>query len=205
MPYRAVGPTAANDLYHAGMTPANHLVHGTGVKGLRPAARCARLSTCRDKETVLRRYLPHLTQVNQLYWSHRQDLPDHEPERRSSRARNPGCINRRTLTLVVLTCANAVPFLARNFGNCQAFLAPATLGQFNIPEAGLLLIMGVDHCLDMGRTATNVLGNAVASAAVAKWEGVLAPSSTEGIPDDDAGRHHGDGFRSEDEAAVAKV
>ena len=81
----------------------------------------------------------------------------------------------------------------------------ATLGQFNIPEAGLLLIMGVDHFLDMGRTATNVLGNAVASAAVAKWEGVLAPSSTEGIPDGDAGRHHGDGFRSEDEAAVAKV
>jgi Na+/H+-dicarboxylate symporter len=49
----------------------------------------------------------------------------------------------------------------------------ATLGQFNIPEAGLLLIMGVDHFLDMGRTVTNVLGNAVASAAVAKWEGVL--------------------------------
>lgn len=52
----------------------------------------------------------------------------------------------------------------------------ATLAQFNIPEAGLLLIMGIDHFLDMGRTATNVLGNAVASAAVAKWEGVLAPS-----------------------------
>ncbi len=33
--------------------------------------------------------------------------------------------------------------------------------------------MGVDHFLDMGRTATNVIGNAVASAAVAKWEGVL--------------------------------
>ncbi|WP_186021801.1 dicarboxylate/amino acid:cation symporter [Burkholderia gladioli] len=49
----------------------------------------------------------------------------------------------------------------------------ATLGQFDIPEAGLLLVMGVDHFLDMGRTATNVIGNAVASAAVAKWEGVL--------------------------------
>ena len=53
----------------------------------------------------------------------------------------------------------------------------ATLSQFNIPEAGLLLVMGVDHFLDMGRTATNVLGNAVASAAVAKWEGVLASST----------------------------
>ncbi len=49
----------------------------------------------------------------------------------------------------------------------------ATLGQFDIPEAGLLVVMGVDHFLDMGRTATNVIGNAVASAAVAKWEGVL--------------------------------
>jgi Na+/H+-dicarboxylate symporter len=55
----------------------------------------------------------------------------------------------------------------------------ATLNQFNIPGAGLLLIMGVDHFLDMGRTATNVLGNAVASAAVAKWEGVLALSLPE--------------------------
>ena len=58
----------------------------------------------------------------------------------------------------------------------------ATLSQFNIPEAGLLLVMGVDHFLDMGRTATNVLGNAVASAAVAKWEGVLAPSVQDGPP-----------------------
>jgi Na+/H+-dicarboxylate symporter len=53
----------------------------------------------------------------------------------------------------------------------------ATLGQFNIPGEGLLLIMGVDHFLDMGRTVINVLGNAVAAAAVAKWEGVLMPSS----------------------------
>lgn len=49
----------------------------------------------------------------------------------------------------------------------------ATLGQFNIPEAGLLLIMGVDTFLDMGRTATNVLGNSVAAAVVTKWEGQL--------------------------------
>ncbi|MFD1611654.1 dicarboxylate/amino acid:cation symporter [Sphingomonas tabacisoli] len=52
----------------------------------------------------------------------------------------------------------------------------ATLSQFNIPEAGLLLVLAVDHFLDMGRSATNVVGNAVASAVVAKWEGGLAPS-----------------------------
>jgi Na+/H+-dicarboxylate symporter len=49
----------------------------------------------------------------------------------------------------------------------------ATLTQFNIPEAGLLLLMGVDQFLDMGRSATNAVGNAVATAVVAKWEGAL--------------------------------
>ncbi|PWF22545.1 dicarboxylate/amino acid:cation symporter [Corticimicrobacter populi] len=49
----------------------------------------------------------------------------------------------------------------------------AVLPMFGLPEAGLLLIMGVDHFLDMGRTATNVLGNAIATAVVAKWEGAL--------------------------------
>ncbi|GJE61829.1 dicarboxylate/amino acid:cation symporter [Methylobacterium trifolii] len=49
----------------------------------------------------------------------------------------------------------------------------ATLSQFNIPEAGLLLIIGIDQFLDMGRSATNVLGNSIATVAVAKWEGQL--------------------------------
>jgi len=51
----------------------------------------------------------------------------------------------------------------------------ATLNQFNIPEAGLLLILGVDTFLDMGRSATNAIGNSIATAAVAKWEGELLP------------------------------
>ncbi len=45
-----------------------------------------------------------------------------------------------------------------------------TLSSFGIPEAGLLLLLGVDHVLDMGRSATNVVGNAVATVAVSKWE-----------------------------------
>ncbi len=49
----------------------------------------------------------------------------------------------------------------------------ATLTSFNLPEAGLVLIIAVDHLLDMGRSATNVVGNSVASAVVAKWEGQL--------------------------------
>ncbi len=49
----------------------------------------------------------------------------------------------------------------------------ATLTYFDLPEAGLLLILGVDHLLDMGRSATNVVGNSVAAAVVAKWEGQI--------------------------------
>ncbi|MDR0479338.1 MAG: dicarboxylate/amino acid:cation symporter [Burkholderiaceae bacterium] len=55
----------------------------------------------------------------------------------------------------------------------------ATLAQFNIPEEGLLLIMAVDTFLDMGRTATNLLGNSIASAVVTKWEGELGTPETD--------------------------
>jgi Na+/H+-dicarboxylate symporter len=41
---------------------------------------------------------------------------------------------------------------------------------FDIPEAGLLLLLGIDQVLDMGRSATNVLGNSIAAAVVSKWE-----------------------------------
>jgi Na+/H+-dicarboxylate symporter len=51
----------------------------------------------------------------------------------------------------------------------------ATLATFNIPEAGLLLIIGIDQFLDMGRLATNVIGNSLATAVVGKWEGEMAP------------------------------
>jgi Na+/H+-dicarboxylate symporter len=51
----------------------------------------------------------------------------------------------------------------------------ATLAQFNLPEAGVLLILAVDHFLDMGRSATNVVGNAVASVVIARWEGGFDP------------------------------
>jgi Na+/H+-dicarboxylate symporter len=57
----------------------------------------------------------------------------------------------------------------------------ATLGYFHIPEAGLLLVLGVDHFLDMGRSATNVIGNSVAAAAVAKWEGELTDAPVDPV------------------------
>jgi Na+/H+-dicarboxylate symporter len=58
----------------------------------------------------------------------------------------------------------------------------ATLTQFDIPEAGLLLILGIDTFLDMGRSATNAVGNSIATAVVAKWEGEL-------VSEDEAERH----------------
>ena len=65
----------------------------------------------------------------------------------------------------------------------------ATLNQFNIPEAGLILLMGVDPFLDMGRSATNVMSNAMGAAIVGRWEGEhfgegcrgAAPTKTPGI------------------------
>jgi Na+/H+-dicarboxylate symporter len=53
----------------------------------------------------------------------------------------------------------------------------ASLSYFGLPEQGLVFVIAVDHVLDMGRTATNVLGNAVAATLVAKWEGELKESA----------------------------
>jgi Na+/H+-dicarboxylate symporter len=49
----------------------------------------------------------------------------------------------------------------------------ATLTQFNLPIEGIALLLGIDHFLDMGRSATNVVGNAVATSVITKWEGML--------------------------------
>ncbi|SMC72081.1 dicarboxylate/amino acid:cation symporter [Novosphingobium sp. B1] len=51
----------------------------------------------------------------------------------------------------------------------------ATLTQFGLPLEGIALLLGVDTFLDMGRTATNVVGNAVATSVITKWEGMLQP------------------------------
>jgi Na+/H+-dicarboxylate symporter len=68
----------------------------------------------------------------------------------------------------------------------------ATMAQFNIPEAGLVLILAIDQFLDMGRSGTNVVGNAVATAVVAKWEGELDPPEPPEIepPHAPTSQHH---------------
>ena len=62
-----------------------------------------------------------------------------------------------------------------------------TLPYFHLPESGLALIVAVDHILDMGRSATNVLGNSVAAAVVATWErGIEQSPVFEQTPTSDA-------------------
>jgi len=74
-----------------------------------------------------------------------------------------------TMLLVLMLTSKGVAGVPR-----AAFVVIAgTLPMFNIPEAGLALILGIDPILDMGRSATNVLGNAMATAVVSKWENQL--------------------------------
>jgi Na+/H+-dicarboxylate symporter len=55
-------------------------------------------------------------------------------------------------------------------------IVAAVMPYFHIPEAGIVLILGVDHFLDMGRTGTNAVANGLAAASVAKWQGALSSS-----------------------------
>ena len=85
-----------------------------------------------------------------------------------------------TMLLVLMVTSKGVAGVPR----ASLVVIASTLAFFKIPEAGLLLILAVDHFLDMGRSATNVVGNAVASVVVAKWEGTLdmmAPPEIEPI------------------------
>ena len=56
-------------------------------------------------------------------------------------------------------------------------LLAGTLASYNLPLAGITLILGVDELMDMARTMTNVIGNCLASVVVAKWEGEFRPIS----------------------------
>lgn len=71
-----------------------------------------------------------------------------------------------TMLLVLMVSSKGMAGVPR----ASLVVVAAVLPMFHLPEAGLLLIMGVDQFLDMGRTATNVLGNSIATAVVAKWE-----------------------------------
>jgi proton glutamate symport protein len=54
-----------------------------------------------------------------------------------------------------------------------------TLGQFRLPMEGVAVLLGIDAAMDMVRTSVNVLGNCLATAVIARWEGLeLAPPET---------------------------
>ena len=74
-----------------------------------------------------------------------------------------------TMLLVLMLTSKGIAGVPR----ASLVVIAGTLSMFNIPEAGLLLLMGIDPILDMGRSATNVIGNSVATAVVSKWEGEL--------------------------------
>ena len=71
-----------------------------------------------------------------------------------------------TMLLVLMITSKGIAGVPR----ASLVVIAGTLSSFGIPEAGLLLLLGVDHLLEMGRSATNVVGNAVATRAVSKWE-----------------------------------
>ncbi|KAF4513779.1 UNVERIFIED_CONTAM: hypothetical protein B566_EDAN011700 [Ephemera danica] len=76
-----------------------------------------------------------------------------------------------TMLLVLMVSSKGIAGVPR----ASLVVVAAVLPMFNLPEAGIMLILGIDHFLDMGRTVTNVLGNAIATAVVAKWENAIDP------------------------------
>jgi Na+/H+-dicarboxylate symporter len=80
-----------------------------------------------------------------------------------------------TMLLLLMITSKGVAGVPR----ASLVVISATLTYFHLPEAGLLLILAVDNLLDMGRSATNVVGNSVAAAVVARWENQIGPPKTE--------------------------
>ena len=72
-----------------------------------------------------------------------------------------------TMLLVLMITSKGIAGVPR----ASLVVIAATVAGFGIPEAGLALLLPIDQFLDMGRTATNVVGNAVAAVAVSKMEG----------------------------------
>lgn len=73
-----------------------------------------------------------------------------------------------TMMLVLMVTSKGIAAVPR----ASLVVIAATISSFGIPEAGIALLLPIDQFLDMGRTATNVVGNAVANVAVSKLEGV---------------------------------
>ncbi len=78
-----------------------------------------------------------------------------------------------TMLLVLMLTSKGIAGVPR----ASLVVVTATCAMFNIPPEGIALIIPIDHFCDMFRTMTNVVGNALATTAVSKWEGELSPAS----------------------------
>lgn len=74
-----------------------------------------------------------------------------------------------TMMLVLMVTSKGMAGVPR----ASLVVVAAICGMFKIPAEGIALILPIDHFCDMLRSATNVLGNALATSAVSKWEGEL--------------------------------
>lgn len=83
-----------------------------------------------------------------------------------------------TMLLILMLTSKGMAGVPRS----SLVLISATLSQFNIPESGLILLVGVDPFLDMGRSATNVMSNAIGAALVGRWEGEHFGKGCRGTP-----------------------
>ncbi|MES2848014.1 MAG: dicarboxylate/amino acid:cation symporter [Bacteroidota bacterium] len=87
-----------------------------------------------------------------------------------------------TMLLVLMLTSKGIAGVPR----ASLVVIAGTLATFDIPEAGIALLLGIDPLLDMGRSATNVVGNSIATAVVSKWEGELSHGHHHEHP-----HHHG--------------
>lgn len=71
-----------------------------------------------------------------------------------------------TMLLVLMLTSKGIAGVPR----ASLVVVAATCGMFDIPVEGIALILPIDHFCDMFRSATNVLGNALATSVVGKWE-----------------------------------
>lgn len=74
-----------------------------------------------------------------------------------------------TMLLVLMLTSKGIAGVPR----ASLVVVTATCAMFKIPPEGIALILPIDHFCDMFRTATNVVGNALATSVVSKWEGEL--------------------------------
>ncbi len=80
-----------------------------------------------------------------------------------------------SMLLVLMLTSKGIAVVPR----ASLVVIAGTLSLYNIPQQGMLLLLGIDQILDMARSATNVVGNSLAATVVSKWEGELGEAEKE--------------------------